>query len=481
MAINDILEIGRQALTANRQALQTTSNNIANVNTPGYSRQKPTFSAHEQTIAGGLRVGGGVEISKVARAHDVFVHTQLIDESRAFGAAKVRNEGMRKLEGLVNNDGFRIGDLVNKFFNDVRDLSANPEATALRTTVATSAESAANGFRKMHESLDAMKSDIDNQLAFGVEQINHMTKELASLNANIQRYEASGDSPNELYDRRDQIQRDLSLKLGFQTSTDDHGSVNLSAAGLGIIVQGGEVRELVVQRTPEEGKKHAGSVEVFIKEPGGLRNVTKVMKDGEVGGLIHLRDEIINNSLSHLNKAAYEFSTQVNAIHKEGVGTDGLSGRGLFNDLDEIKDAAYRLQLSDHVKNGHEAVAVGYSPEAAGDNRVALRLAELQNEKVMPLTVATSEGINPEATQTLNDSLNSLVGKIAVTAQAEDQNFRHQEAVVGQLEAYRQSISGVSLEEEAINMMQFQATFNAAAKAMKIGDELFETILSIKP
>lgn len=480
MAISDILEIGRQALAANRQALQTTSNNIANVNTPGYSRQRAQFSSNEQSVSGGVRIGGGVDIKAVSRAHDQFVHHQLIDESRAFGAAKMRFEGVRRLEGAVNNEGFQIGDLVNKFFNDVRELSANPETTALKTSVAISAENTASGFRKMYDSLQAIKSDIDNQISFSIDQVNSLTKELASLNENIQRYEASGESPNDLYDRRDQVQRDLSVKLGFQTFTDDHGNVNLSAGGLGVIVQGADRRELVALRTPGEGKKEAGSLDVFVKEANGLRNVTSAMVDGEVGGLVQVRDEVVNGTLNHLNKAAYEFANQVNAVHKEGVGSDGISGRGLFKDLNDSRDAAHFLEVSDEIKKGYETVAVGYSSDAAGDNRIALKIAELQNQKIMPLTVATSEVVTEGATQTLNDSLNTLVGKVAMTAQAEEQNLKHQEAVVNQLESYRQSISGVSLEEEAINLMQFQATFNAAAKAMKVGDELLDTILSLK-
>jgi len=485
MAINDILEIGRQALAANRTALQTTSNNIANTNTPGYSRQRPVFQSHEQNLVGGIRLGGGVEVKGVLRSHDVFVHNQLIDESRGLGAAKARSNGLQRIEGIVDNDGFRVGDLVNKFFSDVRELSANPETPALRTSVAVAAENASAGFRKLNSSLQSMKADIDSQLTFSVQEINSLTKELAALNGKIFHFEASGEIPNELHDRRDQIQRDLSLKLGFQTSSDDHGNVNISAGGLGVIVQGGEARELLVQRSPEAGSKSAGSVDIVIKEPAGFRTVTGALKDGELGGLIHVRDEVVNPALAQIDRAAFELARSVNEVHKEGQGVDGLAGRGLFKELTEVKDASHFLDLSDDVKKSHDAISVGYAADAAGDNRVALKIAELQSQKLLPIAPG-SGAIHPVdsdmevPSQTVNDALNAMVGRIAVESQSETQNLQHSEAIVGQLENYRQAITGVSLEEEAMDMMQFQAVFNASAKAMKMGDELFQTILSIK-
>lgn len=480
MAISDILELGRQALTANRNALQTTSNNIANANTPGYSRQKPIFETRGTTLQQGIRLGGGVEVTKVVRAHDAFIHNQLIEESRTFGAAQARAEGLKRLEGLVHSDEFRIGDLVNKFFNDVRDLSVNPETAALRTTVASSAESTAQGFRKINESLNAMKADIDNQMSFSIEEINSQTRELASLNAKIAMCEGTGDTPNELYDRRDQIQRDLSRRLGFQTFTDDHGHVNLSAGGLGIIVQGAEAHDLVAHRTPQKGQKGAGSVDIFVKDAGGDRNVTRAIKDGELGGLLHVRDNVISGALGNLDRVAYEFVGAVNTIHREGEGADGVAGRGLFGDLSEQKDASHFIDLSADIRANNGAVAAGYTAEAAGDNRIALRIAELQNEKVLPLSQVGTEEIIGVGAESFNESLNNIVAQLGVTSASEANAFRHQEAVMTQLENYRESISGVSLEEEAINMMQFQAVFNAAAKAMKVGDELFQTILSIK-
>ena len=323
MPISDILELGRQGLVAQQQGLQTTSNNIANTNTPGFSRQKAVLQTNPTAKNGNAFLGGGVDVNNVMRVHDGFVQNQILEESRHFGSFKTRTDELRQIETIVNNDGFRIGDLVNKFYADVRDLASNPEQAALRANVAHSAESTADGFRKLNDSLTAVKKDIDSRIEANTGQINSLTKELASLNGNIWRFEHIGQMPNELYDRRDQVLRDLSTKLGLETSTNDQGHVNITAEGIGVLVNGEDYHELAVLPTPAEGNKAAGSYDLFVKDNFGMRKVTHVLKDGEIGGSIHVRDEVINPVLDHLDHVAYQFATSINDVHKEGVGADG--------------------------------------------------------------------------------------------------------------------------------------------------------------
>ena len=147
----------------------------------------------------------------------------------------------------------------------------------------------ADGFRKLNDSLSAVKRDIDSRLEAETTQINSLNKELAALNGNIARFEHTGQTPNELYDRRDTIVRDLSTKLGLETTTNDQGHVNISAEGLGVLVNGENYNELIVLPTPTDGDKAAGSLDVFVKDAFGQRKVTHVLKDGELGGLIHVR------------------------------------------------------------------------------------------------------------------------------------------------------------------------------------------------
>ena len=135
------------------------------------------------------------------------------------------------------------------------------------------------------------------------------------------------------------------------------------------------------------------------------------------------------------------------------------------------------MDLDSAVKNSAEAISTGFS-DAVGDNRLALQLLDVQNEKVMP--DVNQLGTQGEGRYTINETLNQVIGEVGFQAREQEDLLSAQEAVMEQLEGYRQSISGVSLEEEAINLMQFQTAFNASAKAIKMGDELLETVLRLK-
>jgi flagellar hook-associated protein 1 FlgK len=481
MSVSDIFEIGRQGLAANRQALQTTSNNIANANTPGYTRQRAVMEERQQQISEGLVMGGGVDVTRVLRVHDKFVDRQLVDESKFLGTYKTRSEGLKHIEALVTNGGGQLSTLVSNFFNAYRELSSNPEQPALRSQVAETAKASADGFRRMSDSLDNVKRDLDLKIEALTQEINADTKEFAALNQKITAYIAGNQEPNELLDRRDNIVKKLSRTCGFDISEDEAGRLNFGMTGMGALIQGDTANELVTARTPAHGDKDDGNMDIYVKGPfGNVVNVTPSFREGELAGLLQVRDKFANSANKWLDSVAFQFGNAVNEIHRAGVGVDGVGERDLFVLNPESKQGAARdIRVNDALESSFESIAAGFSGDAPGDNRIALAIANLQNSPLMPVDGQLPEGA--EARYTLGESLNALVGNIGTQAAHESQLFDHQDSIVGQLENYRASISGVSLEEEAANMMQQQAVFNASAKAMKVGDELLQTILSIKP
>ncbi len=478
MAINDVLEIGRQGLNANRQALQTTANNIANANTPGYSRRRPQLETVNQgTILNGVQLGGGVDVKKVVRVHDDFVQNQLVNENHAFGGARSRSENLSRVEGVVASQGKALGDMMNKFFDDYRQLSMSPETSALRNIVQGSANAVADGFNAMEGSIDGMKRDLDMRVGACVSEINTYVREIASLNEGISLAESRGDIPNDMYDRRDMAVRDLSQKIDFEATKDQLGQVCIVAGG-STLIQGNRGTELMVQKGGGDGDTRTpGSLEIWLANAGTGRPITKVIKDGELGGLMFVRDQVLTAAKNHLDEVAHHFVSSVNKLHEDGVGMDGQAGRGLFNKLgDTAEGAANLVKVNDAIKQNHELISAGSTRNSIGDNSIATAIADLQSAKDLP-----GNGLSGDfGAHTFNESLHALVGNVGSHAQRENNSFAHQQAVVGQLENYRQSVAGVSLEEEAVNLVQFQTAFNASAKALKVGDELFQTILTLK-
>jgi flagellar hook-associated protein 1 len=246
----------------------------------------------------------------------------------------------------------------------------------------------------------------------------------------------------------------------------------------GDLVNGNEAYDLVAARTPANGEKGNNSIDIFRKDSMGMHRVTPHFKEGEVAGVLHIRDEVVNPTIARLDHAAYQLASVVNSVHRDGLGLDGHGERDLFKSVENIEGASRNFDLSDDVKHNFEAIATARDSNSPGDNRIALAIADLQNKALMPTDGFLGEG--KENRHTLNESLNSLMGGIGTQTAKEDQLFRHQQGVVNQLDNYRQQISGVSLEEEAMNMLQFQAAFNAAAKTVRVGDEILQTILNLK-
>ena len=476
MAINDIFEIGRQGIEANRRALSTTSQNVSNANTPGYSRQRANFSASAKSSTGGVTLGGGVQIDRVVRVHNDFVHGQILEEMKSHGGFKARAEGLTRIEGQVNEQGRQLSEQVTHFFNAFRELSTNPEQQTLKLAAIQATEDVGRSFRKINDALESLKKEIDINLGTVVDDINHLTREVASLNQAIALNEAVRDVPNELLDRRELILRQLSSKLGFQTFYDERGAASVVSGGA-VLVQGSESNELTALRTPEKGNKGEGSVEIMLTDKYGNRNIPVRLEDGELGGAIHIRDNVINVMLRQLDTAAYQLGTSVNKLQEQAVELTGNSSIGLFTDLGEqVRGSASRLGVSQQVRQDPEAFATGLTV-APGDNRVVLEISSLAEKPLMPEFFRSND---VESRFTIGESINSLMGFLGSETQRERQFFESSDRVLSQLENYRESISGVSLEEEAINMIQYQHAFNAAAKATKVGDELLQTILSIK-
>ncbi len=480
MAISEILDIGKSGMAANRQAMNTASNNIANANTPGYSRQRAVFTPTEQTFINGVRIGRGVQVKEALRIHDVFVEKQLIEEGKSFGSAKARSEVLKRVEGSLATDSNRVTDLMNNFFNDVRELSVNPEQVALRSSVLMSAKNAAGGFRELGDSLRGIRENLDTQIEVDVVQVNSLAKELAGLNVNIASAAARGvEAPHELEDRRQQVMQELSEKMGVDSTTDQFGRKVVQIGGIGVLVNGDQVNELITMRTPPSEGKAAGSVDIFIKDGNGLSKVTSRIDQGSIGGSIHVRDNLITKSLGDLDRSAFQFASRVNEIHREGVGADGQTGRNLLTQPDGEHDASQFLKLSADLEGNPDGLALGYTPNAPSDNRVALELTKLQEEKIVPSRRQGEGTLSQGGGQTLNESLTTLVGEIGLQTRNEEQAFQRQDSIMKQLNNYRESVSGVNLEEEAMNLMQYQTVYNASAKAMKVGAELFDTLLHI--
>ena len=464
---------GKSALFANKAALSTTGHNIANVNTEGYSRQRVDQSAQDPHSAIGHAIyGTGVKVQQISRVNDEYLTRQIAKEQKFLGSYEEKDFALSQAEGIfneLNNEG--LNRLMSNFFNEFRKLGNQPENEALRMTVRESTDQLIGDFKRISRSIREIQKNVDNRIDYNVRQANELIGRVAHLNDEIKRLELSGGQSGDLRDKRDLAVKQLSTIMDVGVSTSEKGEFTLMLNGVGPLVSGNQTNKFetfMTKGNPQTGKPEQ-SMEVHLI--GYLPpDVTYRFGDkGRLGGLIEARDRVLGEAARRVNELAYTFSNKVNEVHRQGYGLDGGTGRNYFKELNSIEDAAELMALDDEIKSNVFAIATALDPDSPGDNRLVQRISNLQYEKTMSGGRAN-----------FDDFYNATVADLATIQSKNKQVFSHQKSITGQLEKFRESISGVSVDEETTNLIQFQHAFDAAAKVIKVADELLETVLNIR-
>lgn len=468
-----MMDVGRRSMMNSQTALSTTAHNIANKSTEGYSRQRVEMLTNEPVGEGRLRIGMGARAGLVTRTNNGYLEKQIEREGASLGYLDSRSELLSRVEQVYNeqaNEG--LNHSMNQLFNSFRELSNNPESLASRTQVKESAEGLANDFRKVNEQLYDIQRDADYRIATKVHEINELTKEIATLNEKVQVVELGGVQANDERDRRDQLIKQLSEKINIRYAESKDGQLTITAGNTAVLVSGYSQRDLFTSASPARDGKAEGAVDIFYKstESSTPIQVTSQMTGGEIGGLLQVRDQILGDLHQNMDELAYSLATEVNKAHVEGYDRSGRTGNLFFDQPDSVAGASQNFSLSQAVKNDAGRVVAGAAPGAPGDNRIANILSSLEYKLSMN-----------EGTSTFNDFYSSIVGKVGVEAQRANSSQEAQKDIVGQLKNVRESISGVSLDEETAKMIEFQKAYDASARLIRTADEMLDTLLRLKP
>lgn len=467
-----MMDVGRRSLANSQTALQTTAHNVANKSTEGYSRQRVDFATNEPVGEGRLRIGMGARAGQVNRINNEYLEKQIEREGNQLGYHSARSDMLGRVEQVYNeqiNKG--LNHSLGNLFNAFRELSNNPESLATRTQVKESAEYLAKDFNRVNSQLVEIQHDADFRITTKVEEINQLTREISSLNQKIQTVELTGAPANDERDRRELLVKQLGEKVSIKSAEGKDGQLTISVAGTGILVSGHSQRDLMVAATPGRDGKREGNLDVFYKPTDASNpvNITHQLKGGELGGLIQVRDEVVNDMIGGMDEMAYKLSEEVNMAHVQGYDRSGRTGNLFFEMPDQIAGAAENLKLSDTISSDVSRIAAAAQPDAPGDNRIANILSGLQYK-----------GVFEDGQTTLDDHYNALVGKIGIEAQRANSAQESQGDIVGQLKNLRESISGVSIDEEMTKMIEFQKAFDASARLVRTADEMMDTVLRLK-
>lgn len=470
--IHGMMDIGRRSMANSQTALQTVGHNIANKSTEGYSRQRVEVQTNEPIGLGSLRIGMGSKTAQVTRINNPYLEKQIGKEQANLGYYQGKADAMTRVEQVYNeqvNKG--LNTFVSDFFNSFRELSNNPESLATRTQVKETADFLTKDFKRINNQLVEIQRDLDQQVLTNIHEINEITREIADLNQKVQLVQSSGGPANDERDRRDLLLKQLGEKVNIRWVEGDGGMVTITAGNSALLVTGFDAKVLEVQATPESEKKGEGNFDIFYRNSDRSEavKVTEQFTGGVLGGLLEVRDGTISDLLSNIDEMAYGLATTVNAIHRRGFDAFNKQGRDFFVLPDQVRHSSTNIAVHRMILDDPSHIASAGSPSSPGDNRVAGAISNLQYEKIMGQGFSSAD-----------EYYNSMVGKVGIQARRAETAQQAQKDILKQLSNIRESISGVSLDEETTRLIEFQKAFDASARLIRTADEMFDTVLNLK-
>lgn len=466
--LHGLLDMGRRGMSVSQTALQTTSHNIANKSVEGFSRQRVDAETNPAVGDGMHRVGTGARLGAVIRTNNPWIEKQLEREGSNLAFLEGRSSALQRLESTFNEQTVKgLSNSMSEFFNSFRELANNPESLTSRTVVRDNATALIRTFQDMNRQIDSVTGELNNTISSGVSEVNGHVKEIAKLNEKIQSIEISGVTANDERDRRDLLLKKLSEKLDISYAEDTKsGMVNITAGKTGVLVAGSSFSTL--KTTTNENNQT--QIIYDLSEGGTRTDITEQFKRGALGGAVELRDGMVTEMRQGLADLAYNLALEVNTAHAEGFDRYSKQGVSFFELPQDGTFDLNNLKVNQEITRDVGRIAVASRPDAPGDNTVANVIHQLQFKKIM----------GEEGTFTFDDFYTSKVGQVGVMNQKAIASLDSQKNIVDQIKNVRESISGVSLDEEAQKMIEFQKSYEASARIIKMADEMFETVLNLK-
>lgn len=466
--LHGLLDMGRRGMSVSQTALQTTSHNIANKSVEGFSRQRVDAETNPAVGDGMHRVGTGARLGAVIRTNNPWIEKQIEREGSNLAFLEGRSSALQRLESAFNEQTVKgLSNSMSEFFNSFRELANNPESLTARTVVRDNATALIRTFQDMNRQIDSVTGELNNTISSGVNEVNGHIKEIAKLNEKIQSIEISGVTANDERDRRDLLLKKLSEKLDISYAEDTKsGMLNITAGKTGVLVAGSSYSTLKTA-TNENNQTQI----IYDLSEGGTRtDITEQFKRGALGGAVELRDGMVTEMRQGLADLAYNLALEVNTAHSEGFDRYSKQGVSFFELPQDGSFDINNLKVNQEISRDVGRIAAASRPDAPGDNTVANVIHQLQFKKIM----------GEEGTFTFDDFYTSKVGQVGVMNQKAIASLDSQKNIVDQIKNVRESISGVSLDEEAQKMIEFQKSYEASARIIKMADEMFETVLNLK-
>lgn len=511
------VELSKRSLFTQQAALQTTAHNIANAETRGYSRQVVNMVASRPLEALGIsrstmpgQMGQGVEFDRITRIRERFLDDQFYNENKNLGDWSVRADTLEKLEKIINEPSDTgIRQVVQNFWNAWQELSKSPENLTARAVVKESALALTDAFNHTATKLNDLTSDLTSNIHIMANEINAIADGIARLNDEIYRIEGLGNNANDLRDQRDVLMDDLSRLVNVTRIEGDNG-YTVMIGGIGLVDgrTAATVDAEALTNAYQSGDLSSGEVYgtihsrdvTVVKYREQLDQMVRTLVSGEVSVTLPA-GTVVPEGVS-LNGQTYSGSVQQRTLAQDtAVTVQGINGlHQLGYALTEPPQAAPPLFSLKPGASEFDAESIIVNPAIVdnvdliassirttesgngqeqvvkGNNGLALLMAGLKNVKFDFQSANAGDSLLQAGT--LDEYFQALVGQVGVQSREAQRQTVNQMLLVEQVEMRRQSVSGVSPDEEMANMIRFQHAYNAAARAMTVFDEVLDKLIN---
>ncbi|MDQ5985824.1 MAG: hypothetical protein CSYNP_01541 [Syntrophus sp. SKADARSKE-3] len=458
MSLGSLLYVGRDSLQTTQMGIDITGANIANVNTPGYTRQRALIqSTGGNNLATGV-IQTGVSVEKIERQYDSYLTGQLIIQRQNTGYATTLNDRLTSVESLFDETQTGgLTDQLNNFWSAWDTLSGNPSGQVERGSLVASAQAVAGKLYDLTNGLTNLKSDVKTSMRDLLETINTNIEEIRTLNEKIAGTGSTKGDTNIMLDQLDSSVGDLGEKIGISYYKNDDGTVN-------IFLQDGT--PLVERLVSSELKlvDNAGNLELYPEEGIREESLNDTVTNGQMGALLKCQDDVIPEYQDRLDNFTEALADGVNAQHRTGY--DSFQNTGVDFFTYNSASPAGSLKVNPAIVSDLRKIAAAETTNGDGSN--ATKIADIQHSLLL-------EGNSV----TLNGYYAATVGNIGREAADSKTEMEHQSAITENVTNRRDSLSGVSIDEEMINLMKYQMTYNAAGRLVKTVNDMMDVLMSL--
>jgi len=322
----DIMNTSLTGMLAFQRALNVTSHNIANANTPGYSRQVAEFSSRIGSGSGSGYVGGGTQITTIKRIYDNILGQQLQSSATGLTRLDTLNDLASRMDTLLADADTGLNTGLQSFFNSVQDLANDPASIPTRQALMGEADGIVSRFRGLSNQLGDLDGEVNERLRYSVATINQLAEAVANVNDKIALAGSAGQPPNDLLDERDRLILSLSEEVSVSATVQDDGSMNVFIGSGQSLVVGNQVQQLAVRSSEFDVTR----LNVTYEGAAGSTPLDTQLTGGALGGLLEFRSRMLDPAIQSLGQTAVAFASEFNAQHGAGMDLRGQLGEAFF-------------------------------------------------------------------------------------------------------------------------------------------------------